>query len=211
MALSLLGAAFELGVEGEEGGAVFVEEAAEGVREFLGDLHAVVVDQDGFEVAAGAGFDGDLIGGDRGAAENLARGPGVAGEDDVGEFGADDAFVALDVEVEIVVLADLREGAEEGGAGFVEREFAAAEDEEVVDVEEVIEGVELHAGAEGFDDAGAVADGVVVRADERVFPEVEFTELGLGAGPDGDVAVVAGNGFVGEAERGFFEEDVERA
>ena len=128
-----------------------------------------------------------------------------------GEFGADDALVAFDIEVEIVLLADLGEGAKERGAGLVEGEFTATEDEEVVDVEKVVEGVDLHAGTESFDDAGAVADGVVVRTDERIFPEVEFAEFSFGAGPDRDVAVVAGDGFVGEAEGRFFEEDVERA
>ena len=46
-----------------------------------------------------------------------------------------------------VLLADLGEGAEQGGAGFVVGKFATAEDEQVVDVEEVIEGVDLHTGA----------------------------------------------------------------
>jgi len=198
-------------VKCEKGGAVFVEEATERIGEIFGDLHAVVENDHGLEGAAGAGFDGDLIGRDRRATEDAAGGPLVFGEDDEGELGTDDALVAFDIEVEVILFADLREGADERRAGLIEREFAAAENEEVVDVEEVIEGIDLHAGAERFDDAGAVADGVVVRADERVLPEVELTEFSFGACPDGDVAIVAGDGFVGEAEGCFLQENVERA
>src|SRR5688572_27278095 len=100
-------------MECEERWAVFVEEAAKRIGKLGVDFDAVVVDQDWLEIAARAGFDGDLVGGDRGAAEDAAGGPGVVGEDHESQLGANDALVAFDVEVEVVLLADLRERAEE--------------------------------------------------------------------------------------------------